>query len=157
MGNRRWVYRMSGFSCLPQTANSQVKPTSFYDPINGIWNLVPNGIQSFHGKVVCLGDCFPVGLHLHGVWLFNFPKSEHQESEILSRGIYTPAPAFPLQLVSKRMWKNRAEKLAEGTTQGLGGRWGKQNGLWIWKLPIILYHPAQSPGTMISHNPDFSA
>lgn len=155
-----WFIECRGFLVCLKQQTLEWSQNLFITLPTELGTVVPNGIQSFHGEVsICFGETAFPEVDRFALWSTGLSFSQRWVS-----GASGPEwrnlvpPTFLLLPVSKIMLKNRAEKLAEGT-RGRGG-WGervKQNGLWIWKLPIILYHTAQSPGTMISHNPDFSA
>ena len=109
-----------------------MKTKSLYYPTNRTWSFGSkwNSIFSWESIFLVLRLLSQrwIGLH-HGVLLFNFPKGESQESEVLSGGIYIPSPSltFPLLPVSKMMPKNRAEKLAEGQRGRGGNEWNKMD------------------------------
>lgn len=138
MGDWQLLYRTSGFSCLPQTADSRVKPKSFYYPTNRTWNCGSKWTSVFsRGSIYLLWrDCFPGGgqVCIMEFWSFISPKVSLRS--LRSWVEESSPPTFPLLPVSKIMLKNRAEKLAEGTRGGMGGT---SETKWIMNLKIANY------------------
>lgn len=99
--------KCQGFFCLAPTATPSGE-TIFNDPTDRTRSFGSKWNENIPWESICsalrLLSRRCVGLH-HGVLLFNSHKGESRESEVMTGGIYIPAPClcFQFQSLSQRM------------------------------------------------------
>lgn len=136
MGDWQLVYRMSGFSCLPQTADSRVKPNLFITLPIELGTVIPNRIQPFHEVSICLGETASPEVDRFASWSFalSFPQrwlsgASGPEWRIL-------APHLP----PVTRFKDYAEEQGrEASRRDPGGMEGMSETKWIMNLKIANY------------------